>query len=528
MTGILYKLVGEKNRLDKTSYLTSPIEFNNLVIKHPSSMTDPVITISSAGDMWNYNYIYLEGFYRYYFIEDIVSIANNLWELHCHVDVLMTWKLEIKQNKAIVLRSSNKGNPYLEDRINSALPQYTVKKYSNFNLFNLTTTSYVGHNSPMNVLLFVRNDAISVQSSQVTDRGPGLQRPATGCSVPFFGGMIYIVDAIMLNTIIANYGSDANKMSSIIKAVAFPFNVYELIKYFASGQIQETKGIKLVDMETAEHVTMFDDDTIYYIPYFSNLMASITLEDYISDIEFNNNYLDYQPYTHYYIHLPMFGDVELSADDLNRSYLGLDVVFDIWNGTMTYSLFVRENYSSAYGNEKNILTQQAIIGSQLVIAFDNADLAIKQYNETVGGNWINVIAGLGTVLAALAIPGIGGAVAAGMAVGGASTAISSAASGTVRMLNTRSSEAGSSGQNSGTYNTYIDCGIYFYKKSYEPLYQYDDNDYVDVIGRPANTVVQIGDCSGYLEVGTCHLDGINALSKELDEITTLLQSGILI
>lgn len=39
-----------------------------------------------------FNYAQIESLNRYYFIEDVKYIATDLWEIHLHCDVLMTYK----------------------------------------------------------------------------------------------------------------------------------------------------------------------------------------------------------------------------------------------------------------------------------------------------------------------------------------------------------------------------------------------------------------------------------------------------
>lgn len=107
----------EKNRIDK--------ELEEIVIvtgtlRSESSIIDPIIQArmySATPDqrVQSINYIYLEEFKRYYFVNNIVSIRNDLWELQCHVDVLGTYADEIKNQKAIVKRQQDKWSLYLND-----------------------------------------------------------------------------------------------------------------------------------------------------------------------------------------------------------------------------------------------------------------------------------------------------------------------------------------------------------------------------------------------------------------------------
>ena len=86
------------------------------VLKADTSVLKPTIILSSNADaIKTYNYMYIDDFKRYYFIDDIVSKNNNLWEISGHVDVLETYKAGIKSNKAVIRRQQNIYNLYLND-----------------------------------------------------------------------------------------------------------------------------------------------------------------------------------------------------------------------------------------------------------------------------------------------------------------------------------------------------------------------------------------------------------------------------
>ena len=70
---------------------------------------------SSLSSLASFNYMYIADFGRYYFIDDIVSINQGIWEVSGHVDVLETYKTAILANKAIVKRQQSKYNLYLDD-----------------------------------------------------------------------------------------------------------------------------------------------------------------------------------------------------------------------------------------------------------------------------------------------------------------------------------------------------------------------------------------------------------------------------
>lgn len=88
-------------------------------LKEGASVIDPVIIIqgtpATTQQIVSSNYLYIEDFGRYYFINDISSVRTNLWEISCHVDVLQTYATQIKAQTAIIQRQENKWNLYLND-----------------------------------------------------------------------------------------------------------------------------------------------------------------------------------------------------------------------------------------------------------------------------------------------------------------------------------------------------------------------------------------------------------------------------
>lgn len=94
--------------------LTGNTDFS-CVIKDVTSILRPKIELTSASNLSGYNYMYISDFSRYYFIDDIVSLHNNRWEISGHIDVLETYKTAILNNTAVVRRQQNQFNLYLDD-----------------------------------------------------------------------------------------------------------------------------------------------------------------------------------------------------------------------------------------------------------------------------------------------------------------------------------------------------------------------------------------------------------------------------
>ena len=109
----LYTNDSENNKLEKTITNSILLEGN---LRDESSIINPIILISSNKEdiPYMYNYAYIPAFGRYYFITDIESVRTGIWRVSMHVDVLMSYKEQIKNLNVIINNSEETGaNNYL-------------------------------------------------------------------------------------------------------------------------------------------------------------------------------------------------------------------------------------------------------------------------------------------------------------------------------------------------------------------------------------------------------------------------------
>lgn len=108
----------EKNRVNKTDYITNRFTLDG-TLKNKTSITNPIILIEKPTNpvTYNYNYMYIAEFKRYYFIDDIVNVNKNMWEIHASVDVLFSFMYDILSTYAILdkVEDTEKANLYLDD-----------------------------------------------------------------------------------------------------------------------------------------------------------------------------------------------------------------------------------------------------------------------------------------------------------------------------------------------------------------------------------------------------------------------------
>lgn len=111
---IFYRNRADKKVVDKTNFIELA-GTENIIFKQETSIIDPIIVLERTS-FPNFNYVYITELNRYYFIDSITSVRNNLWELNLTIDVLMSYKDAIRNLNAFVDRNENVTNPMLIDK----------------------------------------------------------------------------------------------------------------------------------------------------------------------------------------------------------------------------------------------------------------------------------------------------------------------------------------------------------------------------------------------------------------------------
>ena len=122
--------------------LSDGLDFN-VTLKEDTSILRPVLILASTAQapITGYNYMYISDFGRYYFIDDVKSVRNNVWEVSAHVDVLETYKDAILANSAVIKRQQSLYNLYLDDpEFKTYTTQRVQCKRFPANAFNKTLT----------------------------------------------------------------------------------------------------------------------------------------------------------------------------------------------------------------------------------------------------------------------------------------------------------------------------------------------------------------------------------------------------
>lgn len=118
----------------------------NVVLLDDVSLYNPVF----QSEYWDYNDNYCYWANRYYYVTDVVTLRQNLFEVHCEIDPLATWKDDIMATTAFVTFSTSDYDIGIPDYRLSSDP-LTITNSNSVDIFpNLNeayVVTYVGENS---------------------------------------------------------------------------------------------------------------------------------------------------------------------------------------------------------------------------------------------------------------------------------------------------------------------------------------------------------------------------------------------
>lgn len=207
------------------------------------------------------------------------------------------------------------------------------------------------------------------------------------------------------------------------------------------------------------------------------------------------NVFDYEPYTKIALYLPFVGIVPLNVADVMRSTIDVKYGVDIFTGACIAVVGVSRD-----GNDA-VLYQYS--GNCAV----HYPLSNVQQSQLLSG-LITVAAGVGAIVAT------GGAAAPAAATGIAGGAMSA--------LHSNVGRSGGFSANAGAMGIKVP-----YLIIERPQTKVADT-FPQLIGYPTNYSIKLGDCSGHVVVKHVHVEGINATENELEQIESLLHSGVLV
>lgn len=117
-----YRQQATPNRVDKSGYLQFMTDVGNVILKEDTNLMNPTFILSARELVYNSNYVYCDFTKRYYFIENIDALSAGRIAVHCKCDVLYTYKNDILNSSAWVVRSDRAGNDSIYNMLHNDYP----------------------------------------------------------------------------------------------------------------------------------------------------------------------------------------------------------------------------------------------------------------------------------------------------------------------------------------------------------------------------------------------------------------------
>lgn len=442
-------------------------------LKDDVSMVQPIFIVQ--GNTFTYNYIQFAG--RYYFVDDVVSLRNNLTEIHCNIDVLATYKSAIQSTFAYVLYYTHTNTEITDHRLSVKTTQTTESENGSFDYFgvgftHVLTTVGEDHVNSYKLNLseikeIVSNTFFDSLDQELSDV-PAIDTSSVESAISDAGR--FIVDLLKSAAIASTY---VGKLTDCIR------NCYVLpIDPAAWGGSLESVYLGRCDTGKQGYVVGASDRVLHD-------SATVAIPWQATDWRRN------APYHEIYLYIPAIGLTTISPSDvIGENYLYVDVEVDKLSGDAIFNV----------GTASKVLAQYT------------TNVAV---NFPVGANNVN------PARAAMAVGNLAGSIASGN--------IGNTLSDALGLANAIQPQAMSIGANGGGaflglvsfQGKKVYCFTVFHDTTVSPA------SVSAIKGTPYNGVMSLAGVSGYVQTAGASVD-IAGYGNEKDMVNNYLNGGIYI
>lgn len=460
-------------RKNSTAQPTSGNTDINVVLKSGTSLMSPTFLLNYTSRP-GFNYVKFED--RYYFIEDIVSVRNNLWEVVCSADPLATWKSVIGSTNATILYATGGSNDIIDQRIGvSNTPIISSKS-------ELLTGDFTGF----------RDDAEGIAIISVTGKGS-------------FGN--YLISAIDVPALLSNASLwDFTSITDVATG-------FQQLLYGSGNQAGQNLRSAIYLPIILSSMGNFDAATQIYLGGYpctdaggSPLNGYRVNNPFLSahcDVDIPWQFTDWRrntPYTKVFLYLPLIGCVTLPAND----------IIDVSTLTVLYSI-------NMLGGDVAVQVRKSGTGGRKLLTA-SANIAMQSPYGSSNVSGAKIASSIGVAVGGVA------AVAAGIVSGGAATvalggALASSAGG---LLNALGGETAGGGGLTGSAVTGLDKAVVCTTVSHDLT---DTQASLNpIIGKPVMAKHTISTYSGFVQTDGMSVAG-NMTDTERDIINSTFDRG---
>lgn len=443
-----------------------------IILKDGCSITSPVFLLE-LGARPTFNYCQFEG--RYYFVTEVRSVRNNLWEIECTEDYLATWKTVIGTTQAFILYASGGRTDIIDTRLSLSSPVYISNSAQS--LSGITITD----GNQGTIILSITGigsfgNYVMQNSTQIFE----LMRD----SEFFYRGLLDNSPDYFLEAEVQKL-TNGHCADNLKGAIALPI----LANSMTSGSLENLYLGSYLCTDSNDHPIKGYRIT----DPLATGSATITIPWR------HNDWRRHKPYTLLYLYLPLIGVIDLPTDEL----IGESSVVVLYSINITSGDIAVEVRASS----SNKIIATASGNCAMATPYGSANIS----NAKVGSA---VVTGIGGVLAAAAIANPVGATAA--LFGGLAASAG-------QMLQAAQGESrGASGLSGGaSHGLSKVCILSSVSKD---LIDSQAN-LNDLIGKPVMGKATIGNYSGFVQTDGAQVAG-DMLDSERETINALLDGGI--
>ena len=482
-------------RRNSTKQPSNLSDVRTVVLKESCSQDKPVFIVT--GNDFDYNYCMWNN--KYYFIDEIISLKNNLIEVRCVLDPLATYKSEILASTQYVSYSSTSGGTWLQDtRIpvckNATVATSSASMSSLFNTNGFYVLSVVGKNGCD--LWAADYNHLSQLLDRVNDWSDDIINDVLGGNYPWSGsGQAATYDFTTVETALESF-SKMNMLTGVVGNAysAAPSCIRSCIwvPFFASPYTSGSGEICLGQFKSG--VTTFKCKST---PATGSVSVSIPWQ-----------YSDWRRSAceEVYLYLPLVGMISIPSDEIiNESAISIQWSATATDGCIAYRVTAGNQIIGTFGANASVnhpigISQQASAGEIVQTAFAGAE---KTINAAINSSLSPISAAASGV---------------GIAMEGVQAAYDIM---NVSMSRHNSCIGGIGGGSGTGLSLSATCFTVKHPTVVEP------SDMQATMGLPTMKPLALSGLSGFCQCANAHIDA-PATAGELDAIDYYLNSGLFI
>lgn len=466
----------------------------DVLLKTPTSLHTPTFTISAA----SFDYNYIKWGDRYYFVTDVVSRNNSLWEVSAVCDVLATFKADILASTQFVTYSNVSGGTWLADTRIPLLKSGTVQK-------NVSTMNFLFTAGGFYVLSVVGKkgaDTWIVDNTQL----PQIFDRITNWSDD-------LIDDIMAG----NYPwSDPPRQAAVYDWTNHPQQAFanmNMLTGFCGNAYSDAPScirsciwvpffIGTFQTGTGEHIYLGQFDT-----QVTSLRCKTTPENNSLSINIPWQHNDWRRAVceEVYLYLPMVGLVNIPSDEVvSESAITIEWSATATDGCIAYCIKAGNQVIGTYG--ANAAVNYPIGVSQQASAGEITQTAFEGLRKTVSTG-INAAA----------------SGSAGLLANAAFSAIATPYEVANSQFTAHNTCIGGIGGGAGVG---LDLDATVYTVSHDTVIT--PSAMAATMGVPTQKPLTLSSCSGFCQCANAHVAATGAEAQELDEIDSYLNGGFYI